>query len=306
MAASSDPTGLYIFGLIILAIIGLYAYSYLNQRRVANRQKELMKALRASPKFAKDAPALVHGPAAAPDCILPTTGEHVAFYGMFVMSRESEVSGTHAGTRIRVDGISVPTSSSKITDVKGFRFFETSGDFTVMQGSSPYFVRFSSIMAYFAKGAAMVSFAGDMMKQAGLSEQAWNDFMNFQVGENALRMLCGFEAPIVTQHAKRHGGGFAVHTTTSHTSVSVTEVRSRIDSRIHYLMAGHNIPQGVLDLIAKRGIAPEEKEEVIVIETYIPLNKEVFAFGTFDGDKNIAFADNSVQLLASYADPAAE
>lgn len=292
--------------IILLLIIGLFAYAYLNKRRVANRQKELMKALRASPKFVKDAPALVHGPAAAPDCILPTTGEHVAFYGMFVMSRESEVSGTHAGTRIRVDGISVPTSSSKITDVKGFRFFETSGDFTVMQGSSPYFVRFSSIMAYFAKGAAMVSFAGDMMKQAGLSEQAWNDFMNFQVGENALKTLCAFEAPIVAQHAKRHGGGFAVHTTTDRTSISVTEVRSRIDSRIHYLMAGHNIPQGVLDLIAKRGIAPEEKEEVIVIETYIPLNKEVFAFGTFDGDKNIAFADSSVQLLASYADPAAE
>ncbi|OPX62892.1 MAG: hypothetical protein A4E34_00857 [Methanoregula sp. PtaU1.Bin006] len=292
--------------IILLLIIGIVVYSYLNRRRVANKQKELMKALRASPKFIKDAPALVHGPAAAPDCILPTTGEHVAFYGMFVISRESEISGTHSGTRIGVDGITVPASGNKITDVKGFRFFESSGDFTVMQGGSPYFVRFSSIMAYFAEGAAMVSFAGDMMKQAGLSEQAWNDFMNFQVGENALKTLCGFEAPIVTQHAKSHGGGFAVHKTTDHTSVSITEVRSRIDSRIHYLMAGHNIPQGILDLIAKRGITLEEKEEVIVVETVIPLNKEVFAFGTFDGGQNIAFADSSVQLLVSYQDPALE
>ena len=48
-----------------------------------------------------------------------------------------------------------------------------------------------------------------------------------------------------------------------------------------------NLPQGILDLIAKRGIVPEEKEEVIVIETFIPLNREVFVFGTFDGDRGI-------------------
>ncbi|RPI39328.1 MAG: hypothetical protein EHM53_06160 [Methanoregulaceae archaeon] len=304
--ASSDTTGLNVFGLIILAIISLYAYSVLNQRRVANKQKELMKAFRASPNFMKDAPVLVYGLAGAPDCILPTTGEHVAFYGVFVMSRESEISGTHPGLRANVGGIPVPSAGDRIADVKGFRFFETSGDFTVMQVSSPYFIRFSSIMAYFAKGAAMVSFAGDMMKQAGLSEQAWNDFLNFQVAENALKVLCGFEAPIVTQHAKRHSGGFMVHKTTDRTSVSVVEVKSRIDSRIHYLMAGHNIPQGILDLIAKRGIALEEKEEAIVVETYIPLNREVFVFGTFDGDRSIAFADSTVQLTISYTDPSGE
>ena len=304
--ASSDPTGLYIFGLIILAIIGLYAYSYLNQRRLANKQKELMKVFQASPEFVKDAPVLVYGPARAPDCILPTTGEHVAFYGVFVMSRESEISGTHSGLHANAGGIPVPAAGDRIADVKGFRFFETSGDFTVMQASTPYFVRFSSIMAYFAKGAAMVSFAGDMMKQAGLSEQAWNDFINFQVAENALKVLCGFEAPIVAQHAKRHSGGFMVHKTTDRTSVSVVEVKSRIDSRIHHLMAGHNIPQCILDLIAKRGIALEEKEEAIVVETYIPLNREVFVFGTFDGDRSIAFADSTVQLTISYTDPSGE
>jgi hypothetical protein len=84
------------------------------------------------------------------------------------------------------------------------------------------------------------------------------------------------------------------------------EVKSRIDSRIHYLMAGHNIPQGILDLIAKRGIALEEKEEVIVVETYIPLNREVFIFGTFDGNRSIAFADSTVQLTISYTDPSGE
>jgi hypothetical protein len=301
--ASSDSGGLIIVGIIFLLIIGLFAYSYLNQRRVANKQKELMKAFRASPKIVKDAPIFLQGQAQAPDLILPTTGEHVAFYGVFVISKESEISGTHSGIRMNVSGVSVPASGNRITELKGFRFFETSGDFTVVQAASPYFVRFSSILAYFAKGAAMVSFAGDMMKQAGLSEQAWNDFINFQVAEQALKVLCGFEAPVVAQHAKRQGGGFTVHKTTDHTSVSVMDVKSRIDSRIHYLMAGYNISQGILDLIAKRGIALEEKEEVIVVETYIPLNKEVFVFGTFDGGQNIAFADSTVQLSVSYQDP---
>lgn len=304
--ASSDSGGLIIIGIIFLLIIGLFVYSHLNQRRIATKQKELIKAFRVSPMIAKDKPIFIHGQAQAPDLILPTTGEHVAFYGVFVISKESEISGTHSGLRANVGGVSVPASENRITEVKGFRFFETSGDFTVVQGSSPYFVRFSSIMAYFAKGAAMVSFAGDMMKQAGLSGQAWNDFINFQVGENALKVLCGFEAPIVAQHAKRHGGGLAVHTTTDRTSVSVVDVKSRIDSRIHEMMAGYNLPQGILDLIAKRGIALEEKEEVIVVETYIPLSKEVFVFGTFDGDRNIAFADSTVQLSVSYSDPAGE
>lgn len=304
--ASSDPSGLYLLGFIVLLIIGLFAYAYLNKRITADKQKQMIKAFRASPKFAKDAPVLVQGAAAAPDVILPSTGEHVAYYGMFVISKESAISGTHSGLRANVGGVPVPASGNRITEVKGFRFFETSGDFTVVQGSSPYFVRFSSLMAYFAKGAAMVSFAGDMMKQAGLSEQAWNDFITFQVAENALKVLCGFEAPIVAQHAKRHGGGLAVHSTTDRTSVSVVDVKSRIDSRIHELMNGYNIPQGILDMIAKRDIALEEKEEVIVVETFIPLNREVFVFGTFDGDRNIAFADTTVQLSVSYTDPEGE
>ena len=54
-------------------------------------------------------------------------------------------------------------------------------------------------------------------------------------------------------------------------------------------MAGYNIPQGIADLLAKRKIELPDKEEIIVIEVFIPLNKEVFVFGTFDGDRSIVF-----------------
>jgi hypothetical protein len=68
-------------------------------------------------------------------------------------------------------------------------------------------------------------------------------------------------------------------------------------------MAGYNLPQAIVDLIAKHGVTLKDKDEVIVIETFIPLNKEVFVFGTFDGDRSLVFADGTVQLSVSYADP---
>ena len=71
-------------------------------------------------------------------------------------------------------------------------------------------------------------------------------------------------------------------------------------------MAGYNLPQAIVDLIAKHGVTLKDKDEVIVIETFIPLNKEVFVFGTFDGDRSLVFADGTVQLSVSYTDPAGE
>jgi hypothetical protein len=68
-------------------------------------------------------------------------------------------------------------------------------------------------------------------------------------------------------------------------------------------MAGYNIPQGIADLLAKRMIELPDKEEITVIEVFIPLNREVYVFGTFDGDRSIIFGDTDVQLLASYQDP---
>jgi hypothetical protein len=78
---------------------------------------------------------------------------------------------------------------------------------------------------------------------------------------------------------------------------------ARIDSRVQNYMAGYNLPQGISDLITKRGFTLAEKDEVIVVEVFIPLNREVFVFGTFDGDRSIIYADPDVQLLVSYTDP---
>ena len=302
--ASSDPTGLFVFSFILFLFIGIAAYAFLSKRITADRQKQLIKAFRASPVIKKDSPLLVRGPARAPDSILPTTGEHVAFYGLFVLSKESAITDTHTGIGIRINGIPLGTDQTRIDSVEGFTFFETSGDFTVASGGMYYFVRASSVFAYFKKGMDMVSglVAGQFSK-AGMPERIIKDNMEFTLAEQALKMLCGFEAPVVQERSRRFSGSWTRTTTTRRTTFSAVTATSRIDSRVHHFLSGYNLPQGIVDLIAKRGIVLPEKEEVIVIETFIPLNRKVFVFGTFDGDQSIIFADNTVQLSVSYTDP---
>lgn len=304
---ASDSTGLYIFGFILLLFIGVAAYAYLNNRVIADKRKNLIKAFGASPAIKKDAPILVQGTAQAPDVLLPTTGEHVAYYGLFVLSKETTVTDTRSGVGVRINGIPLGTDHTRIDSVEGFTFFETSGDFTVAAGGSYYFVRASSVFAYFKKGMDMVSgLVASQFAKMGMAERVIKDNMDFTLAQQTLKMLCGFDAPIVEERSRRFSGSWTKTTTTGTTSFSVMTATSRIDSRVHHFMAGYNLPQGILDLIAKRGIALQDKDEVTAVEVFIPLNKEVFIFGTFDGDRSIVFADGTVQLSVSYADPEGE
>jgi hypothetical protein len=302
--ASSDPTGLYIFGFILLLIVGVWAYSYLNARMTADRRRQLIRAFKSAPKVAKGAPVLVQGKAAAPDVILPTTGEHVAFYGMFVLTKETAITGSRSTGRIRINGIPLGGDSSRIQNVEGFMFYETSGDFAVLSSGSQYAVSTATVFAYFRSGADLVSgLVKEQFKSAGLPGSVFEDTMNFKVAEQALKMLCGFEAPLLAEHSKRYSGTWTTTTSTQRTTFSVVAATSRIDARVHTYLSGFNLPAGVLALITKRGIELPEKEEIIVIETFIPLNHEVYVFGTFAGDGTITYTDSTVQLSVSYRDP---
>ena len=302
---ASDSSGIYIFAFLVLIGIGIVAYAFLSKRVAADKRKQLIKAFKASPKIAKDAPLLIQGTAQASDVILPTTGEHVAYYGLFVLSKETAIADTREGVDFRINGLPVGTARTTIDVLEGFTFFETSGDFTVASGSTYYFVRVSSIIASFTKAASMVSgLVAEEFRRAGMREGFFEDTMAFSNAQQALKILCGFDAPIVTNRSRRHtAGGWNKTTTTQRASVSVVTATSRIDSRVHEFMAGYNLPQAILDLIAKHGVTLKDKDEIIVIETFIPLNKEVFVFGTFDGDRSLVFADGTVQLSVSYADP---
>jgi hypothetical protein len=287
---NGDPTLLII---IVLLIVGFIGYAYLNNYRLKNKRKELIRAFRTTPVIKKDNPILVQGPASAPDHTLPTTGEHVAFYGIFVLSRELAI--TEAKGILNTGGV------GKITGTKGFRFFETSGDFLITPAGTQYLVSITSAFAYFEKGASMVSsVAGGLAKSVGMPGSQFDDAMGFEIAEAALRSTCGYESPIKMQTSKTGN----TQQRTTHTTASVVSVKSHIDSRIQYYNAGINLPQGIQDLLAKRNIVPEEKEEIMVVETFIPLNREVQVFGTYDGEQKIVFHDSTVTLSVSYNDPA--
>jgi hypothetical protein len=287
-ANSGDPTLLII---VIVLIIGLFGYVFLNNYLAKNRRKDLIRAFKASPEIKNNTPILVEGPATAPDHILPTTGEHVAFYGIFVLSRESAI--TDATGILNTGGV------GKITGTKGFRFFETSGDFLVSSRGTPYLVSISGAIAYFAKGASIASsVAGGLAKSAGMPGREFDDAMGVEIAEAALRSICGFEAPITLQTAKTKNQ----QERTTHTTASVVTVKSHIDSRIHYFNT-ETLPPGIRELLAKRSIVPEGNEEIMVIETFIPLNHDVSVFGIYDGDQRIVFKDSTVLLSVSYNDP---
>jgi hypothetical protein len=288
-SGNGDPTLLII---IVLLIVGFIGYAYLNNYRTKNKRRELIRAFRAAPHMNKDGPVLVQGQATAPDHILPTTGEHVAFYGIFVLSRETSV--TEAKGVLNTGGV------GKIIGTKGFRFFETSGDFLVTPPGTQYLVSITSAFSQFSKGAAIpASVAGGMFKSIGLTGSIFDDAMGFEVAEATLRMIIGYESPVKLQTTRT--GNQQQRTT--HTTASVVTVKSRIDSRIQYYTA-ESLPQGMVDLLRKRSIVTEGNEEVIVVETFIPLNRDVQVFGTYDGEQKILFRDSTVQLSVSYNDPA--
>jgi len=304
---ASDNSGLIIFLIIIVAIIGIFVYAHISKRVTADKRKALIRAFKAAPAVTKNAPVLVQGPAVSPDVVLPSTGEHVAFYSMFVFSRESAVTDSRSATRIRINGIPLGSDGHRIEGVGGVMFYETSGDFTVEASNTRYLVQPSGVFAYFKSGADLVSgLVEGQFKAAGLPESFFRDAMNIKIAEPALAMLCGFDAPIVTQHTRSYSGSAGRKTTTERTTVSVVMAKSRIDARVHHFVSGFSLPQGVMDLIAKRGIGLPDREEVIVVETFIPLNREVYVFGTFDGDKSIVYTDSTTQLSVSYTDPEGE
>jgi len=304
---ATDNSGLIIILIIFAAVIGIFVYAHLSKRVTADKRKAQIRAFKTAPKIAKGAPILVHGTAVAPDVILPSTGEHVAYYSMFVLSKESAITGSRSSTRFRINGIPLGSDGTRIEGVEGFMFHETSGDFFVEASKTRYLVQPSGVFAYFKKGADLVSgLVAGQFAAAGLPESFFHDAMNIRIAEPALAMFCGLDAPIVTEHSRKYSGSQGRITTTGRTTFSVVMANSRIDSRVHTLVSGFSLPQGIVDLIAKRGIELPEKEEILVVETFIPLNREVYVFGTFDGNGNIVYADSTSQLSVSYTDPGEE
>ena len=290
--------GAVLFIVIFIGMIGLVFVILTLSRRQEEQRKNQIHASKTAPVKKKNAPILIRGSAYSPNLVLPTTGEHVAFYGLFIMSRESAIT-TAEGNVTYVGGIQLNDQYVYGTD--GFRFFETSGDFSVLSEGNSYIVSISSLLTQFAKGASMsTSFAAKHIISHGVSEKLFNDTMTFNYSKEALKIVFGLLAPIKEDHVN---GNVGSEIQTIYNYSSVGSVTSAIDARTQQYLVGSNLPQGILDLITKRGIVLQNNKEVLIIETFIPLNKDVFVFGTYDGEHSIVASDAATRLSVSYLDP---
>lgn len=281
--------------LVIIFAVFIY-YAIISKRRSHDKRNTLINAYKTAPTKTRNAPILIQGPVPSPDLILPTTGEHVGFYALFILSKESSMTSSESNLSIGSGSI----ERSHISDMKGFRVFETSGDFSVVSEGTRYEVGISGVLAQFKKGASLFTspFTG-LIASSGIPEKVQNDTMGFQMAQEAYSLIFGFSAPI---RAVTSTIGDKWQQTTYITS-SVVSATSTVDSRLQSYVTGINLPKGVLEILAKKGIVPTDKEEISVIELFIPLHKEVYVFGTFDGEKSIVFLDSTVKLSVSYQDP---
>lgn len=271
--------GLVCVGIFILGIIVLLVY---NQIRLQKR-KGLIRTFKASAVITEGNPILVKGTADSPSILLPSTGEKVAFYAIFIHNKKTSIS-----------------SNSLTGNSPPFKAFDMSGDFSITSAGIQYPVRISSVFAFFTKGAAMTSSAVLSATQSSdYSKKAITEGNNSSIAETELNLVFGFSAPVSTSASSTQMMGQY----DSSTSSSVASKKSNVDVVSNEYTLGKDTPKAITDILTKKGVAMCDGEEIIVVETYIPLNKEVFVFGTYEGKNGIIYSDNTTGLSVSYKDP---
>lgn len=291
-----------VFSIVILILAVAFAlfiiYSILRNRNDGKKRKNLIRKFRKDPVIRIGAPVLVQGKVWARDILLPTTGEQVAFYALFIMSRETTVSGISSEP---VSG-SLTMKTTHVTGLHGFRFFVSSGDFNLNANGAQYSVSITSLLDLFSKGASAVSsLVSGTATSHGVAANIIDDTALFSAAKGALSWAFGFSAPL--QDSKYSRGN--QYSRTTYSRISAGAVKSTVDSRVQDYMAGVNVPEGILAILARKGITLEEKEELVVIELFIPAGKDVYVFGTLCESNTIAYGDPVTRLSVSYDDPEA-
>jgi len=251
---------------VFLVILIIVLFLVFNKRASMGNRIRLIRAYKAAPRKTADAPVLVHGPAGSSGVAMPTGGEPVAFHATFIMSPGC--------TLIRMPGDPkfLPSGSS-------FKVFTTSGDFSVNDSGVTCIISIISALERFSEGAAMFSENQKMNAVLdGMPESVFDDMLTFEAAIKAL------------------AGVFAI----TATGKSVT---SSIDSRVSRFTQGRDVPPAIAGMLRQKIIRPQCGEEITVAEFFIPLEKSVFAFGTFDGVDTVLFDDTAAGLSVSYVDP---
>ena len=252
--------------IIVLAIIIL---QYVSKRIAGKTRLKMIRAYKAAPVKNEGSPVLIHGTVGAKGVMMPSGGEAVAFHATFIMSRGC--------TLFVQSGL-----QKALPEPSSFRIFVTSGDFTVTESGIPYTVSIISALERMNMGAGY--FTKKHRTNAildGIPETVFDSMVRFIAGSQAL------------------GPVFAI----SETGRSLT---SSVDSRVRTFRQGTDVPPGIAEVLKGKIIRPQPGEEITVAEFYIPLKKDVWVFGEFDGKDTIRYGEKGAGLHISYMDPELE
>jgi hypothetical protein len=263
-------TGWILFGITALLFVLLIAVYLIWGKNIETRnRRNLIHTYRAALQKTEGKPVLIHGAAGSNGVVMPAGGDPVAFHATFIMS---------AGCTLIRDG----NHQKPLPSYASFKIFTTSGDFTVTEAGVPYRVSIISALERMKTGAEYFS---KQYKQTlvldGMAEWVFDDMVAFEAGSQAL-------VPVF----------------------SITEdgrsVTGTIDSRVRTFAHGRDVPPAIADMLKQKIIRPEPGAEITVIEFFIPLKKQVWVFGEFDGKDIVRDGEGRGGLFISYLDPEQE
>jgi hypothetical protein len=279
-----------IFGFVVAFFIFLFSWNW--YRRYD--RKRLIRHFKAAPSLRLGDPALIRGVATGPVHRLPSSGEPVAFYSIDISSRVSEITSAR---RIQVGPIGI--GSRSVTGFHALRIFDQSGDFTVVSGGTEYLVNISSIFSYFQRGeTAFSKFLSTTGVFSGAPPDAITMTMDGAATSAVLQFLLGYSASVATETLSHSSWG----TERNIRVQTVNAVTSTVNATFQDYTS-ETVPPGVKAILDRKGATLSGDDEITVTELYIPIGKEVYVFGTYDGENRISYRHNIPGLSVSYQDP---
>ncbi len=287
---ANTTTDFIIIGAVILLFVAVIALGMLQK----GQRKKRIQAFKRQPVIESGKPILVQGHAGGTAYALPSTGEKVAYYSISVTSRQ--VTTTRTWTN---------------TGVEGFGAFAQTGDFSITTAGKTYAIRIASAFDKFAPGIAMTKNAITAMAgPRGVNDAFLRNAMELKTSESVLGLIFGFINPYSDAgKQQRTSTPFQSRETSTMDATPIfgqKDATSYVSTRLSRYTVGRDLPDSVTALLKAKGIdarLSKEGQEVLLVENYVPYGQPVFAFGTYDGNGGITFADTTTGLTISYADP---
>jgi hypothetical protein len=271
----------------VLLLLALFGYFYI----IKNKRKEIIKKLKTNPAISEGAPVLLEATAVGPARELPSSGEKVAFYGLSVISKKGSLHG-----RIALKGIFSITTMSGNFKVRSRDGNEYTVDLEDYLGRANTYGKLVAPLSDYDAKMTLGSLEGEG-KIVKTPSSRINSVLTVVFGSTVWKKrdthwylpirLANILAPI---------------------TITVFNPKSTVDIGLHLYTIGKDMPERITAVLKDNGILggiANDGDEIYVIETYIPMGKNVYVLGTCTSleKKAVSGTNTTTGFTVSYADP---